>query len=151
MHDEHRVVSSILGRTLDTPESASQLPNLNDDYKASGMVDSDCFRLTLINGKKGFEPGGRAYIALQYVHIGTGEFGFTKDGQIFTFLYSELQPKLLTVEGRNLLRIFDNITTHRMPWIRVIDRDLRAVDDVSQEPVITALKLELWKPEKEDA
>jgi len=32
-------------------------------------------------------------------------------------------PKLIVVEGRNLLRICADIQWHRMPWVRVADRD----------------------------
>ena len=104
----------------------------------------------LVMGKDGFKPGGKAYIALQYVHFGLGDFGFTATGQSFTFLIADLQPKLLTVDGRNLLRVFDCISQRRMPWIRQTDRDFRAVDgDTDNEAVITRICLEDWKPQKD--
>ena len=97
-------------------------------------------------GKDGFKAGGRAYYALQYVHISMGEFGFWDDGQWFNFLWSDLQPKLVTVRGRNLLRGWDYISLRRMPWIRQADRDFRggygAGDD---EPSITRIEVTDWK------
>ena len=80
----------------------------------------------LVMGKDGFRLGGTAYHLIQYVHISIGEFGFTANGQVFRFLFADLQPKLVTVEGRNLLRMCDQIALKRMPWIRQADRDFRA-------------------------
>jgi hypothetical protein len=102
----------------DTLEKAALLPGLNTDYKASGTVDNEVSRLVLVMGKDGFRIGSTAYITLQYVHLGIGLLGFTANGQVFSFLFSDLQPKLLTVYGRNLLRIYDYIGLRRMPWIR---------------------------------
>ena len=56
-------------------------------------------RLVLVMGRDGFKAGGKAYHFLQYVHISLGEFGFWDDGQHFTFVFSDLQPKLVTVRG----------------------------------------------------
>src|SRR3954454_9424330 len=51
------------------------LPSLTDTYKAAGFSEEvSC--LVLIMGAPGFKPGGTAYVTLQYVHIGLGEFGF---------------------------------------------------------------------------
>jgi hypothetical protein len=53
------------------------LPGLNDPYKAAGTPESgEVTRLVLIMGKDGFKLGASAYVILQYVHIGLGEFGF---------------------------------------------------------------------------
>lgn len=104
-------------------EKTALLPALNDPYKAGGFVDNKVSRLVLVMGKDGFHFGETAYIAFQYVHLGMGEFGFTADGQVFNFVISDIQPKLVTVRGRNVLRIFDYISLRRMPWIRQADRD----------------------------
>ena len=46
------------------------------------------------------------------------------------------------VYGRNLLRICDDIHQHRMPWIRVADRDFKAADGVpDNKPVITEVRI----------
>ena len=129
--------------SAESVETASLLPTLETDYKAHSTPENgDCGRLVLVMGKEGFAPGAAAYMALQYVHLGSGEFAFTATGQAFRFLVSDYQPKWLVVEGRNLLRVFDYVSLRRMPWIRVKDRDFRPVDDVSTEPVITAIRLE---------
>jgi len=133
-------------------EKAALLPALNDPYKADGFVDNEVSRLVLVMGKDGFRIGENAYIVLQYVHIGMGQFGFTANGQVFSFVFSDIQPKLVTVHGRNLLRIFDYIGLRRMPWIRQTDRDFRAGNGVAEtEPVITLIEIEDWEREPEQA
>ena len=133
-------------------EKAALLPALNDPYKAGGFADSEVSRLVLVMGKDGFHVGETAYIAFQYVHLGIGQFGFTADGQWFNFVISDIQPKLVTVHGRNVLRIFDYISLRRMPWIRQADRDFRAGNGVGHtEPVITRIEVEDWKREPEQA
>ena len=133
-------------------EDGALLPALNDPYKAAGFVDSDVSRLVLVMGKDGFRIGNTAYLVLQYVHLGTGEFGFTANGQVFSFVFSDLQPKLVTVHGRNLQRIFDYISLRRMPWIRQADRDFRSTDDTTdKEPIITRIDVEDWKRMPEQA
>jgi len=133
-------------------EKAALLPALNDPYKAAGFADSEVSRLVLVMAKDGFHVGETAYIAFQYVHLGMGEFGFTADGQWFNFVISDLQPKLVTVRGRNLQRIFDYISLRRMPWIRQSDRDFRSTDGTTdKEPIITRIKVEDWKRKPEQA
>ena len=133
-------------------EKAALLPALNDPYKAGGFVDSDVSRLVLVMGKDGFRIGGHAYVVFQYVHLGMGQFGFTVGGQFFSFVFSDLQPKLVTVHGRNLQRIFDYISLRRMPWIRQADRDFRSTDDTTdKEPIITRIDVEDWKRMPEQA
>ena len=82
------------------PDRDAMLPALTDPYKAAGTADNgEVSRLVLIMGKDGFKPGATAYYLMQYVHIGLGEFGFDADGQIFRFVFSDIQPKLVTVPG----------------------------------------------------
>lgn len=133
-------------------EKAALLPALNDPYKAGGFADSDVSRLVLVMGRDGFCIGGHAYIVFQYVHIGMGQLGFTANGQSFSFVFSDLQPKLVTVHGRNLQRIFDYISLRRMPWIRQADRDFRgggAAPD--NDPFISRIDVEDWKRKPEQA
>ena len=146
MGDETRIDPTIYLREPASSEKAALLPSLNTAYKASGTVDNEVSRLVLVMGKDGFRPGGNAYVALQYVHMGVGEFGFTANDQVFRFVFSDIQPKLLTVHGRNLLRIFDYICLRRMPWIRQTDRDFRAIDaGMDTEPVITRIDIDDWQ------
>ena len=126
------------------------LPGLNSPYKASSTVDGEVSRLVVILGKDGFRPGSVAYVTLQYAHIGTGEFSFTGDGQAFSFLFSDLQPKLMTVHGRNLLRMYHHIGLRRMAWIRQTDRDFRLVGEEADEPVITRIEISDWKRPTEE-
>ena len=130
------------------------MPGENDEYLAFGLAENnEVSRLVLVMGKDGFKAGGRAYYFLQYVHISMGEFGYWDDGQWFNFLWSDLQPKLVTVRGRNLLRGCDYIGLRRMPWIRMADRDFRGFSGVPEdEPIITRIELTDWKrPQAADA
>jgi hypothetical protein len=130
------------------PEKTALLPSLNDPYRAAGFADNEVNRLVLVMGKDGFRLGGTAYIFLQYMTIGTGELGFTADGQFFRFLFADIQPKLVTVYGRNLQRICDSISLRRMQWIRQADRDFRASDGMADDdPIITKIDIRDWKPE----
>lgn len=140
---------SEFARGNSSAEKAALLPALGDAYKAAATPDhNEISRLVLILGRDGFRPGASAYIFLQYVHLGLGEFGFTANGdQTFRFVYSDLQPKLLVVQGRNLLRIADYIGLHRMAWIRQADRDFRADDGAADtEPFISSIEIHDWEP-----
>lgn len=133
-------------------DSSAFLPALTDPYKAAGSMDNEVGRLVAVMGRDGFRGGEHAYIVLQYVHMGIGQFGFTAGGQAFNFVFSDIQPKLLTVQGRNLLRIFDGISLRRVPWIRLTDRDFRAGGDgADNEPVITRLEVTDWVRSEEQA
>lgn len=132
-----------------TAERAALLPALADAYKAAASPDNqEVSRLVLVMGKDGFRPGAVAYVILQYVHLGLGEFGFTADGgQVFRFVVADLQPKLVTVRGRNLLRICDYIGLRRLSWIRQADRDFRPGDGAADtEPFIAAIEVADWQP-----
>lgn len=134
--------------SAESADEAALLPSLTTEYKASATPSAKAvMRLVVILGKEGFRPGGTAYIAFQYVHLGTERFGFTPDGgQQFSFVVSDLEPQRVTVKGRNLLRVFDYIGLHRMPWIRQTDRDFQVVGARSDEPVITSIEVEDWMP-----
>jgi hypothetical protein len=133
------------------PEKDAMLPAPADPYKAAGTPDNgEISRLVLVMGKDGFKTGGRAYYFLQYVHISMGEFGFWDDGQFFQFVFSDIEPKLVTVRGRNLLRISDYISLHRLPWIRQSDRDFRG-SVANDEPIITRIEVTDWKRKEQAA
>ena len=136
-----------------SPELLNVLPGLNTPYKAAATpYDSDVPQLVVIMGKDGFKPGSVAYHLLQYSHIDAGEFGSTADGgQVFRYPFYGVQPKLLTVFGRNLLRTCHQIGAKRMPWIRLSDRDFRVVvGDDAEEPIITRIEVVDWKPQPKD-
>jgi hypothetical protein len=119
-------------------------PSLKDPYKAAGTPDNNPLtRLVIFLGKEGVKPGATAYRILQYVHVDEAEFGFTATGdQRFSFIFAGKRPKQLIVKGRNLQRICDYISLHRMPWIRLCDRDFRSGDGVpDDEPIITQVEI----------
>jgi hypothetical protein len=115
------------------------LPGYGDPYRAAGPESSESLtRLACIMGKEGFQPGGKAYRFFQYVHLDSDtDFGFTKDGQIITLRFAGMNPVLVVIRGRNLLRICDAIHLHRIPWIRVADRDFAD----GQLEIITAIEI----------
>jgi hypothetical protein len=128
------------------PERTAALPGLNDLYKAAGYADSEMNRLVLVMGKDGFRIGGTAYVFLQYMYIGTVELGFTAGGQVFRFVLSDIQPRLVTVYGDNLTHICDQISQRRMQWIREADADFTAPVS-GDDPIITRIEIRDWQPE----
>jgi hypothetical protein len=125
--------------SLHAAEGSSPLPAYGDPYQAAGVPSNDSLtRLCCIMGKDGFQPGGKAYRFFQYVHLDSDtDFGFTKDGQAITLRFAGMNPVLVIVRGRNLLRICDAIHLHRMPWIRVADRDFAE----GSKEIITAIEI----------
>jgi hypothetical protein len=119
------VGASEKGVSLRAAEGESLLPGDGDPYKAAGMQSNESLtRLCLIMGRESFQAGGKPYRFFQYVHLDSDtDFGFTKDGQVITLRFAGLNPVIVIVKGRNLLRICDYIHLHRLPWIRVADRD----------------------------
>jgi hypothetical protein len=132
-------------------ERDAKLPGFDDPYQAAGHPENgELSRLVLVMGKDGFKPGGTAYLIMQYVHISMGRFGFLDDGQWFDFVFADVQPKLVTARGRNLVRICDYLSLRRMPWIRQADRDFWRGDGVADtEPIITRLEVTDWVRLKE--
>jgi hypothetical protein len=131
------------------PDNNALLPSPDEPYQAAGFAtESELSRLVLVMGKEGFKAGGTAYVTLQYVHLGLGEFGYDDDGQWFTYLFSDLQPKRLKCRGRNILRYFDYIGLRRLPWIRLADRDFRLVGGANDEPIFTRIEITDWAPEE---
>jgi hypothetical protein len=134
-------------RLSDTLKAAqAALPDLNSPYKAAGTADNgEVSRLVVIFGKDRFRVGQTAYVAFQYTDVGRGECDITEGGHCFRFPFHDpLEPKLLIVRGRNLLRIFDYIGLRRLPWIRQAERDVRLGDD---EPVITWIDIQDRRPQ----
>jgi hypothetical protein len=124
---------------LNGAEGDALLPTAGDPYKAAGIPSNESLtRLVCIMGKEGFQPGGKAYRFFQYVHLDSDtDFGFTADGQIITLRFAGMKPVMVVVRGRNLLRICDQIHQHRMPWIRVADRDFAE----GSKEIITAIEI----------
>lgn len=78
--------------------------------------------------------------SLQYHHLDAkSEF----NGHSFVFLFSGAKLWELTVEGRNLWRMYDYISLCRWPYIRVANRDF----DAESEMVTSAKIKEIEIPE----
>ena len=103
-------------------------------------------RLVLVMGKDGFTIGGTAYVFLPYMYIGAVELGFTAEGQVFRFIVTEAQSRLVTVSGHNLTHVCDHIAQRRMQWIRESDQDFR-VPASGDDPIITRIDIREWRPE----
>jgi hypothetical protein len=125
----------------------SALPGPGDDYKAAAVpANGELTRLWCIMGKDQFRAGGKPYRFFQYVHLDSdGEVGFDQHGQVLSFRFSGMTPVLITVRGRNLIQICDYISLHRLPWIRVADRDFlpgEAMDAGGNPvPIITGITI----------
>jgi hypothetical protein len=72
--------------------------------------------------------------------------GFTAEGQVFRFVSSDFQPRLVTVCGHNLTQLCDQISMRRLQWIRQADGDYRAPVS-GDEPIITRIEIRDWRPE----
>ena len=134
-------------------DKAGLLPGPNTPYTAAATAfESDVPQLVVIMGKAGFEPGGVAYHNFPYSHIDPGEFGFTAEGgHVFRYPFNGLQPRLLTVHGRDLLRMWQQIGAKRLPWIRQADRDFRlVVGGEADEPFITRIEVTDWEPKPKE-
>jgi hypothetical protein len=122
-----------------------------DPYEAASESEQSDGDLVLIMGAAGFKPGGQSHETVQYVHIGHGTFGYQADGlQVFSYVFGDMQPKLLTVRGRNLLRIYHRVGKRKPSWLRLADRDFRDGDGVpSNTPIILQMTLTDWKRRRE--
>jgi hypothetical protein len=133
-------------------ETESAWPSLADPYKAAGNPDNDSLpRLVVVMGRDRFKPGDEpAYYTLQYYDMGTGEYGFAADGQWFRIPFHEAGgTRLLSAQGRNILRIGDSISLGRMPWIRMADRDFRPGNGQDADaPIFTRITVEVVKEEE---
>jgi hypothetical protein len=127
--------------TVLVSQAEALLPDLKSPYKAAGIADRrEVVRLAVVFGKERFRAGQVAYMAFQYTDIGLGECEFTESGHCLRFPFHDaIQPRLLVIKGRNLLRIFDYISLRRQSWIRQAERDVRLPDD---EPIITGIDIE---------
>jgi len=120
------------------------------EYKASGRPANKALpRFFVFFSKSGYAIGKKAAKQFQYVEMdsdgddedGCG-FGFTESGQEFSIKVAGSKQWKLTVRGRNLWEIYDYLTLHRMPWIRVADRDFADADDAAgQKPIILSIEI----------
>jgi len=152
--DEHLKIVSRSQRPpisdgLPAPDEAAPLPTPGDPYKAASMPSNHPLtRLCCVMGRSGFKNGAKAYRFFQYANLDSdGDFGYVDGSQQFTLRIACRLPKLIIVEGRNLLRICDYIQLHRQSWIRMADRDFGDDGLPPQEPLITSIRIEEWTPD----
>lgn len=120
------------------------------EYKAFGRPSTGMLpRFFVFFGKKGYGPGNKAVKQFQYLSLesdggvsdGCG-FGFSPTGQEFSIKLAGSRLWKLTVRGRNLWEIYDYLTLHRLPWIRVADRDFPDGGEAAKKPIILSADLE---------
>ncbi len=88
----------------------------------------------------------------QYVHLGIGQFGFTANGQLFSYVFCRHPAEAGYGAWPQPSANFDLITLRRMPWIRQGDRDFRAVGAApDSEAFISRIEVEDWQREPEHA
>jgi len=129
---------------LHAVEDDALLPGYGDPYQAAGNPSHGSLtHLVVIMGKEGFQANGKAYRFFQYVHLDSDtDLSFTKSGQVMTLRFAGLKPVEIIVPGRNLLRICHQIHNHKIPWIRVADRDFIPADGVAgNESIITDIRI----------
>jgi hypothetical protein len=127
------------------PGDDAGLPASGDPYKAAGTPDQHALtRLCCIMGREGFQKGGKAYRYFQYVHLDSDtDLGFTGQDQVITLRFAGSKLVEVKIFGRNLLAMCDAIHQHRLPWIRVGDRDFRSPDGVpDHKPFITEIRIQ---------
>src|SRR5262245_4835004 len=103
--------------SLHAVEGKGLLPGYGDPYQAAGPESAESLTPPCcLMGKEGYQPRRKRYRFFQYVHLASDkDFGFTKDGQVIPLRLAGMNPVLVVVRGRNLLRICDAIHLHRMP------------------------------------
>ena len=107
------------------PETLS-ISQMDGKYSTMRPANKNLTRLHVIHRDGSVE-------SLQYHHIDAkSEF----NGGSFTFLFSGAKLWELTVEGRNLWRLYDYISLCRWPYIRVATRDFD-----EQGEVVTAVRI----------
>ena len=128
-------------------QDEAMLPGCDAQYQAAARQSNKALtRFVVCMGRDGFRPGGKAYHFFQYVHLDSNaDFGYDKGGQVLRFRFIAMTPVVVTINGRNLLQIMDYIQLHRMPWIKVADRDYAPADAKDEEgrprPIITSITI----------
>jgi hypothetical protein len=127
----------------DGPDIEAFWPGFSNAGAAGALAAQELPRLVVAMGKEGFKPGATAFYTLQYFHMGLGEFGYDDDGQWFRFPFHQPKGgKLLLARGRNIMGCANAISLHRLPWIRMADRDLRPAGGGSDDtPIFTKIEV----------
>jgi hypothetical protein len=130
----------------DVPEEEKYDKPDPSNYKAFGTPRNHLTCLQVYLGAEGRKRLGKKKLQFQYVQIDSDDKdgGFSEDGTFFSVVFVGSVKQRLTVRGRNLETGYDQLTFHRMPWIRAADRD--GGDD--GEPVITGIEVEDVTPKE---
>ena len=146
--------SRLLGGDSENVERDDETVSLvarSGTYKASGRpANKPLPRFVVFFNKHGYGVGKKAAKQFQYVELdsdgdetdGCG-FGYTENGQEFSIKLVGSKLWKLTIRGRNLWEIYDYLTLHRLPWLRVADRDFPDADDVAgKKPIILSVVIQ---------
>jgi hypothetical protein len=128
-------------------------PDLKGPYRAFGIPRAQPLRsLFLYFNAAERKQYGKKKVQIQYEHLDTDHpdsEGFAADGRSFSFVVATGRGFLrFTVHGWDLEEGYDQITFHRMPWIRSFDGTFQKADGKPEGPVITGIGIEEVK-EKE--
>jgi hypothetical protein len=112
-----------------------KLGDLQGEYIAAGRATpKGKVRLHVIRAH------GKPVVSCQYVHLDSmTKFEPTK----FVLRFAGSMQWQITVNGRNLWKVYDGITRHSRPWIKTAERDIAGY----MEPVITGIEVEEVKEE----
>ena len=141
MADSRDSLKEILTGTKPKPRAEEELPLAEDeaeelsiaqmkgDYSTLRPANKSLTRLHVIHKDGKVET-------LYYHHLDAkSEF----NGNSFTFLFTGAKLWELTVEGRNLWRLYDYISLSRWPYLRVVTRDFGGKGD--SDEVVTAVRI----------
>jgi hypothetical protein len=136
-NNHYKLRSSLFGgKPVDAqPEDEladSDLPDASAPYRAHALpANKPVYTLHCCLGKDG-------YRSFQYVHLDSdNSFQTASAGHVITLRFAGTQVMQVTLKGRNLRRLYDNLHQHRIPWIMRADRDLAE----EQEAIITAIEI----------
>ncbi len=122
-------------------------PDLKGPYRAFGHPRTEALRSLFIYFNADEQKRyAKRKVQIQYEHLDSDDpesEGFAADGKSFSFVVATGRGFLrYTVHGWDLEEGYDQITFHRMPWIRSFDRDFRKADGQADGPVITGIEIE---------
>ncbi|WP_020471531.1 hypothetical protein [Zavarzinella formosa] len=133
---------------------ATPKPSPKPDEEPAQVEDAEAISLADMNGSHSMRPSNktvpRIHVVLKdgkvqtlfYHHLDAkAEY----DGNSFTFLFIGAKHWELTVQGRNLWRVYDYISLSRWPYIRVSPRDY---DEKGE--VVTAVSIKDITPRSEE-
>lgn len=130
------------GRNGELPDVPDDIPSLEDvtipdadsEYnKPYGNVRRVAVpTLHCIRGKEGYD-------SFTYQSLGRRHsFKHVASGHEIVLEFVDGERTRVTIRGRNLLKLYDYILQHRMPYVREADRDFAN----GREPIITAIVID---------